>query len=74
MVVIDRLTKQVVVAPTHVTLSSEGATRLYRDNVWKRFGLFRKLLSDRGPQFVSEFAQDLYRLLGIEANPLTAYH
>ena len=73
-VVVDRHSKLVIICPTHVTVTSEGVSRLYRDYVFKRFGLFKKLISDRGPQFVSAFARDLYKLLGIEANPSTAYH
>ena len=33
-----------------------------------------KVISDRGPQFISKFMRDFYALLGIEANPSTAYH
>lgn len=70
----NRGTKQVILCPTNVTVTSEGIARLFRDYVFKRVGLFRKMISDRGPQFVSTFATDLYKLLGIEANPSTAYH
>ena len=55
-------------------LNSEGLARIYRDNVFRLHGLPRKVIHDRGPQFVSSFMKDLYRLLGIEGNPSTAYH
>jgi Chromo (CHRromatin Organisation MOdifier) domain len=32
------------------------------------------IVSDRGPQFVAEFTQELYRLLGIKLAPTMAYH
>jgi transposase InsO family protein len=37
-------------------------------------GLLAKVISDRGPQFVSRFVKELYQILGIEGNPSTAYH
>jgi hypothetical protein len=55
-------------------LTGEGAARLYRDNVWKNFGLFRKLICDRGKEFVNAFTHELLRILGIEHNPSTAFH
>ena len=37
-------------------------------------GLPQVVISDRGPQFVSNFMKELYQLLGIKENPSTAYH
>src|ERR1700742_4638286 len=34
----------------------------------------RKVISDRGSVFVSNFTKALFKLEGIEANPSTAYH
>ena len=31
-------------------------------------------MSDWGPQFIAEFTQELYRLLGIKLAATTAYH
>jgi len=39
-----------------------------------RNSLPQKVISDRGPQFVAEFTQELYRLLGIKLAATTAYH
>ncbi|KAJ3500605.1 hypothetical protein NLJ89_g9720 [Agrocybe chaxingu] len=61
------------VVPTKKTVSSEGLARLYRDNVWKDFGLPCKIISDRGPQFVSHFTRALNSLLGISENTSTAF-
>ena len=73
-VIVDRFTKQIHALPTRMELNSEGLARIYRDNVFRLHGLPRKVIHDRGPQFVSSFMKDLYRLLGIEGNPSTAYH
>jgi hypothetical protein len=48
--------------------------RLFRDNVWKRFGLFRIFISDRGKEFVSKFSKALFNLLNMEHNASTGYH
>jgi len=74
MVVVDRLTKMVIAIPTNTTQSSLGTARLLRDHVIKRFGIPKKVISDRGRQFVSEFMNELYKMLDIEPAPSTAYH
>src|SRR3954468_21939053 len=33
-----------------------------------------KVISDRGPQFVSKFIQSLYQMLEVTGNPSTTYH
>jgi transposase InsO family protein len=60
--------------PTYTSLSSEGVARLFRDHVWKDFGLPESIIYDRGSVFVSRFMEALNHLLGIRANPSTAYH
>ena len=55
-------------------ITAQGVATLYWDNVFKEHGLPKKVISDRGPQFVSSFMKELYKKLGIEPNPSTAYH
>jgi hypothetical protein len=74
LVMVDFKTKQIIAVPTTTDLNSLGWAKLYRDHVYAHHGLSDKIISDRGPQFVSKFITDLYKLLGIEANPSTAYH
>jgi hypothetical protein len=73
-VAVCRLTKMVVIAPTTTDLTSEGTARLMRDHIFKRFGIPEKIISDRGPQFVSSFMKEFYKMIDIEGNPSTAYH
>lgn len=72
--VICTRSKQLISIPTDSELSAEGWARLFIQHVYRRTGLPRKIISDRGPQFVSKFIEALYRLLGIQGNPSTAYH
>src|SRR5271156_3079302 len=74
MVVIDSVTKRSHFVDTVTTISAVGSARLCVKHIWKHHGLPRKVLSDRGPQFVAEFTRELYRLLGIKLAATTAYH
>src|SRR6201985_349816 len=74
MVVVDRFSKMVHILPTTNKVTSEGIARLYRDHIWKLHGLPLKILSDRGPQFVSQFIKELNSILGIQTSSSTAYH
>ena len=39
-------------------ISSEGIAKIYRDEIWKMNQISRKILSDRGSQFVSRFIKE----------------
>lgn len=74
LIIVDVAGKQIIPVPTNIELTSEGWAKILRDHVFVYHGLPRKIISDRGPQFVSKFIKALYELLGIEGNPSTAYH
>jgi len=74
MVVVDSVTKHAHFVFTVTTISAAGAAHLFLNHVWKHHGLPWKVVSDRGPQFVVEFTQELYQLLGIKLAATTAYH
>ena len=74
LVVVDRLTKIVHFIPTTEKTSAEGLARLFRDNVWKLYGLPKSIISDRGPQFMVELMRELNRMLGIESKLSTVSH
>jgi len=68
------VTKAAVIAPCHSTITADQTALLYQNHVWRRFGLPRKLISDRGTQFTAHFFKELCRLLGITQAMSTAYH
>ena len=75
LVVVDHsLMKGVILAPTTDTLDSEGTAQLLHNNVFKRFGLMDKLISDRDPRFASNAFQALMKLYGIQSALSTVYH
>jgi len=74
MMVVDVVSKRVHFIPTHMTVTAEGAARLFLHYVWKLHGLPKHVISDRGPQFIALFTKELYRLLGIRVSSSTAWH
>ena len=75
MVMVDHgLTKGVIYCPCTKNIDSEGVAQLFFTNVFPRFGLHSKVISDRGPQFASAFAQELACLLHYDVALSTAYH
>jgi len=74
MVVVDSVTKHAHFISTVTTISATRAAHLSLNHVWKHHGLRRKVVSDRGPQFIVEFTWELYRLLRIKLAATTTYH
>jgi len=74
MTVMDTVSKRVHFILTHTTVTVEGAAQLFLHYVWKLHGLPKRVVSDRGPQFVASFTKELYRLLGIRISSSTAWH
>jgi len=59
---------------TTMNISLEGIARIYRDDIWKLHGIPRKILSDRGPQFVLKFMEELTKALRTKRQLSIAYH
>ncbi|GIL63307.1 hypothetical protein Vafri_17402, partial [Volvox africanus] len=74
LVMVDRLTKMVHVAPTMSSCTAEQTARLFFDNVVRLHGVPKNVVSDRGGQFVSKFWEALCKLVGMRVNLSTAYH
>ena len=53
---------------------AEGLAKLFRDNVWKLYGLPESVISDRGLQFTAGLTKKLNKMLGIETKLLMAYY
>jgi len=74
MTVIDSVSKRAHFIPTHMTVTAEGAARLFLHQVWKLHGLPKHVVLDCGPQFITRFTKELYQLLGIKLASSTAWH
>ena len=55
-------------------ITSLRVAQLFQDGVWKLHGLPKEVISDRGPQFVSNFMRGLSEILGIKIAASMAYH
>jgi len=74
MTVVDSVSKWTHFIPTYMTVTAEGAARLFLHQVWKLHSLLKCVVSDHGPQFVAHFTRELYRLLGIKLASSTAWY
>jgi transposase InsO family protein len=74
LTVVDRHSKGIVLSPCNKTITAEETSQLLLDNVWKRFGFPKVIISDRGPQFTAQVTQELWRKLGIKQKMSTAFH
>jgi hypothetical protein len=68
------LSKYVIYTACRNIIDFKGFAILFYNNAYAYFGMPRRLITNRGPQFVSKFSKALYKLKGIEGNPSTAYH
>ena len=74
VVIIDQFKKIIWLKVTTTNISLEGIAKIYRDDIWKLHGIPRKILSDRGLQFVSKFMKELTKALETKRQLSTAYH
>ena len=74
LVVYDRLSKMMYFVAIMERKTAEGLARLFRDNVWRLYGLLESVVSDKGLQFAAELTKELNRMLGIQTELLTAFH
>ena len=74
IVVDHNLTKAIVLISCTKTIDAIGTARLYHDNVYRRFGLPNRIISDRGPQFSSQVFQEMNNQLGVTSSMSTAFH
>ncbi len=67
-------TKAVIFIPCNETITSEGLAKIYLQHVYPHYGIPKRLITDRGTQFISIFTRTLCETLGIKQNILSAYH
>ena len=74
LMVCNWLSKMIHFVATIERTSAEELARLFRNNIWKLYGLLESVVSDRGPQFAAELMKELNRMLGIKMRLLTVFH
>ena len=75
LVVINHLlSKGVILIPCKKKISALGTADLLMTNLFKRFELPNKLISNCDPRFASQVFQELIKALGIKSAMSTAFH
>jgi hypothetical protein len=72
-VIIDRLTKTAHFLPIKVKYTVSTYTELYIARILSLHGVPKTIVSDRGPQFVSKFWEELHKSLGTKLLHSSAY-
>jgi Chromo (CHRromatin Organisation MOdifier) domain/Integrase zinc binding domain len=60
--------------PCSTTITGTGIAKLYLENIFRWFGLPKRIISDRDPRFTSHFRKAITKVLGIMQNLSTAFH
>jgi hypothetical protein len=74
MIIVEKLTKRIILQAMKSTDTAAQVARYYFDNVFRHFGLPEVIISDRDSKFKSQFWQTLQKLLGTRLAMSTAFH
>ncbi|KAF8688056.1 hypothetical protein RHS03_09828, partial [Rhizoctonia solani] len=74
LVIIDSFTKYGIFVKCSKKLKAPKLVELFLEHVWKRHGMPKKTISDRGRVFNNKFLRALYKRLGIDPHFSLAYH
>ncbi|KAJ9518014.1 hypothetical protein QJQ45_004306 [Haematococcus lacustris] len=74
LVIVDRLTKMVHLAPTVEKVNGEDVARLFYDNVFKLHGMPLEIISDRDPRFRGQFFSGVCDIMQTKQCLSTAFH
>ena len=73
-VVVDRLSKHPISIPCFKTTTAKDMAELFITFIYRHCGAPDTIVSDRGPQFVSDFWNEFCHILGIKLKLSTAHH
>ena len=74
VVIVDWFMKMIRLKVIITTVLLGEIAKIYRDNIWKLYGVLWKVFSDRGPQFTLKFIEDLTKILGTKRVLSIVYH
>lgn len=74
VVFVDRLGKRPISIPCHKTVTAKDMARMFIMYVYRTYGPPDSIVSDRGPQFISNFWDEFCKILGIKIKLSTANH
>lgn len=74
MVVVDKLSKRVVLVPMKKTTSAEEVAHLFEAHVFSKFGVPERITSDRDTKFTARYWKSILKSKGIKTNMATRDH
>ncbi|SPC65292.1 related to pol protein [Ustilago sp. UG-2017b] len=74
LVIVDRLTKFAILAPTYKTVTAKQTAVLLHGHMVRLFGYPDHMVSDRGRQFISGAWKAFAEQMGVKHSLSTAYH
>jgi hypothetical protein len=74
LVIVDMLTKAVSLEPIRMTFNAPAIAKIFYRRIFTRFGIPKKIVSDRDPRFTGAFWRRLLELTNTKLALSTAYH
>jgi transposase InsO family protein len=74
LVIVDKLTKYVILAPTTKKCTAEVACRLFIKHMYQFHGVPKVIISDRDTRFTADFWKAFCKTLKLDHRYSTAYH
>ena len=74
LVIVDYLTKMLILRPTFLNASAVDVARIFVDSVVRSHGLPRSIVSDRDSKFTSHFWKEVFRNVGTQLAMSSGYH
>lgn len=74
LVVVDKLSKRVVLVPMRKSSNAEEVANLFEFHVFSKFGVPEKLTPDRDPKFTAKYWRTIMKSNGVRLNMATTDH
>ena len=74
LVFVDRLTKTIRCVPTTKKIGAAETARLFKEHIFRHYGLPEVIIADRDPRWNSQFWRAVFQSLGTHTRLSTAYH
>jgi len=74
LVIVDRLTKQMVFIPTHKIINTPALVELFIKYVFAKHGTPSHITFNQGPEFISTFFRSLTKSLSIKLHFMSGHH
>jgi Integrase zinc binding domain len=74
LVVVDKLSKAMTLIPTKSSVSAQQVAQLFLNDVYRLYGLLRKIISDADVRYTGMLWQELHRLLQTKLAMSSSFH